>query len=173
MTGHIGEAFLGLTLLTTEPDVLGARPEDRRDDAIQRYRVPEPPLQFAPTIAAHARASIDVSDGLIGDAAKLAAASNVAIRIDAEAVPLTSGGEAFVQKHGPAGLIQLLTGGDDYQALFTAPPEARAAILEAGRATGTNVVLIGDVLAGAGVRVVSNGVELAIPSAGHAHKLGA
>jgi thiamine-monophosphate kinase len=177
VTGCIGDAWLGLQSLTHTPAIVGANP-DAQTDAHARavrdaYRTPSPPLAFAAAIAKHASASMDVSDGLIVDAGKLAHASNVAIRIDAEAVPLSAAGHAHVATHGVRGLIDLITGGDDYQALFTAPPEARGAIMQAGRDTGTNVVLIGDVSEGSGVRVIgAGGVEIPIPSAGHSHKLG-
>ncbi len=177
VTGHIGEAYLGLMQLTSQPDILGAAPEDRVDhlaaQARRHYRVPQPPVAFAPAIADFASASIDISDGLIADARKLAAASGVAIRIDADVVPLL-GGEDYVARHGAAGLMRLLCGGDDYQALFTAAPESRAAILSAGRAAGINVTLIGDAEAGAGVRAIgADGRELAQETDDHAHRLGA
>lgn len=177
VTGVVGEAFLGLMLLTEQPAILGAAPGDRVDDtarrAMNRYRVPEPPATFAPVIANHARASMDVSDGLIADAEKLAGASGVGIRIDADAVPLSSGGEAYVAREGKAGLLRLLNGGDDYQALFTAGPEARSAIQQAGRVLGVNVALIGDVEAGGGVRVIgADGRELSGAAGGHRHQLG-
>jgi thiamine-monophosphate kinase len=176
VTGHIGEAYLGLMLLTGEPAILGATPEDQIDSAAararRRYRVPEPPVEFAAAIGAFASASIDVSDGLIADAEKIAAASGVAMRIDADAVPLL-GGQAFVEKQGADGLMRLLAGGDDYQVLFTAKPELRGQIIAASRAAGINAALIGDVSAGAGVRVVdSRGVALAAPASGHRHRLG-
>lgn len=177
VTGFIGDAHLGLLSLTAPPPVLGAAAGDQRDAHAQAvraaYRTPAPPAGFAEAIAAHARASMDVSDGLIGDAAKLAAASGVAIRIDAEAVPLSAAGHGFVEARGEAGLAALLSGGDDYQALFTAPPEARGAILAAARATETNVTLIGDVLEGAGVTVTgAGGRVLDVAAAGHSHQLG-
>jgi thiamine-monophosphate kinase len=176
VTGYIGEAYLGLMLPTSEPAILGAAPEDQIDvlavQARERYRVPQPPVAFAAAIAEFACASIDVSDGLIADAEKIAAASGAAIRIDADAVPLL-GGAAFVDKHGAAGLMRLLSGGDDYQALFTAKPESRGQIIAAARALEVNVALIGDVAEGAGVRVVdARGQAIPVPASGHRHKLG-
>lgn len=177
VTGAIGDAWLGLQSLTKAHDIIGAD-ADAQTDAHARavreaYRTPSPPLAFAEAIAKHASGSMDVSDGLVIDANKLAQASSVAIRIDAEAIPLSAAGHAHVAARGAGGLIDLITGGDDYQALFTAPPEARGAILRAGRESGTNVVLIGDVSEGAGVRVIgAGGAELPIANAGHSHRLG-
>ena len=176
VTGTIGDGLLGLISLSGTPDVPGARVQDQVDahaKAVRAaYQIPAPPLRFAHAISAYASASMDVSDGLIGDAQKLAAASAVALRIDAEAVPLSTAGHAYVEARGQAALLALLTGGDDYQALFTAPPEARGSIVAAGRATETNVTLIGEVLAGVGVHVVSGGVELKLAAGGYGHKLG-
>ena len=177
VTGAIGDGFLGLLSLTYTPSVYRAGPADQSDAHAMHiraaYRTPSPPFAFAETIARHARASMDISDGLLVDAAKLAAASNVALRIDAESVPLSSAGHAYLEANGDDGLLRLLNGGDDYQALFTAPRSARAAILEAGERTETNVVVIGDVLEGSGLRLVgAGGKELPIPAGGHVHKLG-
>lgn len=176
VTGYIGEAYLGLASLTGTPAIIGASPADQHDAPTLRarahYRTPEIPAAFANAIAQFASASIDVSDGLVADAAKIATASNVALRIDADSVPLL-GGEAYAQKHGPEGLMRLLTGGDDYQTLFTAAPEHRRDITLAGRATGVNATLIGDVSEGGGVRVVgADGRDLPLPAGGHIHKLG-
>lgn len=175
VTGVIGDGFLGLQSLTTAPNIVGAAPDDRADAhaALVRaaYRTPSPPVRFAEAIARFASASMDVSDGLVVDAGKLAAASGVALRIDLEAVPLSAAGHAYVSRGGA--IADLITGGDDYQALFTASPESRAAIVAAARETETNVALIGDVTEGAGVRVIgSGGVQLTFAATGHSHKLG-
>lgn len=175
VTGVIGDAWLGFRSLTRAPDVAGASAAEQLDahaaSVRAAYRTPSPPLAFAPHIAALAHASMDVSDGLIGDAAKLAEASGVGIRIDAEAIPLSAAGHAHCAG-GDAALIELITGGDDYQALFTAAPGARAAVISAARESETNVALIGDVTEGAGVRVVKGSRELTIATAGHRHNLG-
>ena len=177
VTGVIGDAFLGLKSLTEAPAVLGASAGERVDAharaVLEAYWTPSPPMAFANVIAAHAAASMDISDGLVIDAGKIAEASNVAIRIDAEAVPLSAAGHAHLLKGGHSALAELITGGDDYQALFSAAPDARGAIMRAARETGTNVALIGDVADGVGVRVIgAGGVELPLGHLGHSHKLG-
>lgn len=175
VTGFIGDAYLGLHALQDAPDVIGASAGDREgvDDLVDCYRAPRPPIAFAETIARYASASTDVSDGLAADAANIARASGVALHLHAEAIPLSAAGHAFVAKHGADGMSRLVTGGDDYQALFTAAPEHRGAILKAARATETNVALIGDVTAGEGVRITTgDGSALDLAALGHRHKLG-
>lgn len=174
VTGTIGDGFLGLLLLSAASSIVGAAHADRTDEHADfvraAYRTPSPPVRFAEAVSRFASASMDVSDGLVADAAKLAAVSGVALRIDADAVPLSAAGHAYASTRGIAGLI---TGGDDYQVLFTAPPQARAEITAAARAAETNVALIGDVIAGAGLRVVdAAGAELTFATAGHSHRLG-
>lgn len=175
VTGFIGQAFLGLRALQESPDVIGAHARDRVgvEDVIDWYRVPRPPIGFTEGIARCASASTDVSDGLIADAANVARASSVSIRLHGEAVPLSSAGHAHVSKFGARGLAELVTGGDDYQALFTAPASERGAILAAARAADVNVALIGDVVDGEGVHIsMADGAPLDLSVLGHRHKLG-
>lgn len=177
LTGPVGGAYLGLQLLTQTPNVLGAAPGDQTDAFAAllhaRYRTPSPPVRHADLIAKYARASIDVSDGLVGDAAKIAAASRVALRIDAEAIPLDAPGHAFVEREGQAGLIALITGGDDYQTLFTAPAVLRGEIAAASRERDASFVLIGDVVEGEGAFVIGpGGARIDVSGSGHRHRLG-
>ena len=177
VTGSTGSAYLGLQSLTNAPDILDAAPADQVDEFArlvrERYRLPLPPVRDAALIARFASASMDISDGLVGDAAKIAAASNVGIRLDAEAIPLEAPAHAFVSRHGAEGLARLITAGDDYQTLFTAAPELRREIMAASKQSGCGFALIGDVIEGAGVRVITGaGAELQLPAQGHRHKLG-
>jgi thiamine-monophosphate kinase len=175
VTGYIGQSFLGLRALEERPDVIGASPGDRIgvDDLIDCYRVPRPPAAFAEAIARYASASTDVSDGLAADAANIARTSGVGIRLHGEAIPLSSAGHAHVSKFGARGLAELVTGGDDYQAFFTAAPAHRGAIVAAARGADVNVALIGDVIEGEGVEITAAaGAVLDLSLLGHRHKLG-
>lgn len=114
-------------------------------------------------------ASMDVSDGLVGDAAKMAAASGVALRIDAAKVPLSIPAERWVAHGGD--LASLLTGGDDYVVLFTASPDKREELSAAEKSL--RVSRIGQVEAGVGVTVINEaGAPLRFSTTGYAHKLG-
>lgn len=126
---------------------------------------------LADVVTRFARASMDVSDGLVADAAKMAAASGVAMRIEANAIPFAVPAARWVQTGGD--FRKLITGGDDYVALFTAAPAARAELeaLEAEARLG--LTRIGVVEAGAGVSVVDReGVAVALDETGFSHKLG-
>lgn len=95
-TGVIGCAGLGLK---GDPDHLGA------------YRRPMPRLTEGQALAPHVHAMMDVSDGLLIDAQRMASASNLALSIDLDAVPVAGERMAAV------------TAGDDYELLFAAPAD--------------------------------------------------
>ena len=130
VTGTIGDGALGLLALRSEvPD-----PDGMLAD---RYRRPRPRLGFP--LRGLATSAIDVSDGLLQDAGHLARASGLGITIDRDHVPLSPAARAC----GPAWRETCLTGGDDYELLFTIPPTARAALAAAAREAGVPVTCIG------------------------------
>ncbi|PXW71267.1 thiamine-phosphate kinase [Blastomonas natatoria] len=115
VTGTIGDGWAGLTLLQTgktEPATL-----------IAAYRRPKARIADGAALAQVAHAVMDVSDGLLIDAARMARASGLAVRIDLAQVPLSPD---FVATIGSdqAAAIAAATGGDDYQLLFAADAEA-------------------------------------------------
>jgi thiamine-monophosphate kinase len=163
VTGDIGDSWLGLQAAT---GALGALTDEAHNQLVSRYRVPEPPrLAFADLIAARASASIDVSDGLVADAGHIAEASSVKMVIEAALAPLSATATHYVE-NGKADLRALLTGGDDYQTLFTAPQAARRAM----RSSGAKLTRIGRVEAGEGVVVLDAGRQaMTFEAAGWRH----
>ena len=65
---------------------------------------------------------MDISDGLIKDFDRLCRASGVGGRIEAPRVPLSDAARAVLAAGG-ATLVDLMTGGEDYEVLATVPPE--------------------------------------------------
>ena len=156
VSGGIGDGALGLKAALGEiasPYLLG------------RYQAPEPRLDLADVIKAQASASADVSDGLVADAGHIAKASGVGLELDLEAVPLSSEAEAWLDRQADreAALVGLVTGGDDYQIVCTAP-EGRAGALRAAGFTA-----IGRAVEGAGVGVRHLGRRLEIARSGWVH----
>jgi thiamine-monophosphate kinase len=152
VTGELGGSGAGLMLLQgASPGNLGATD---RDALLRRHRRPEPLLATGLALAAAGvSAMIDLSDGLATDAGHLARASRVKLELRLADLPLAPGLAAVVEEP----LEFAATAGDDYELLFTAPPERRAAVEQAATATGTRVTWLGDVHAGAGL------VELRAP----------
>jgi thiamine-monophosphate kinase len=170
VSGAIGDGHLGLALLQKGAKILA---EPDRAFLINRYRLPQPRLDLAPLLAQVATASMDVSDGLIADARKIAAASRVRLRLDPQAVPLSQAAQRAVQA-GSITLRALLTGGDDYEVLFTAPAHQRQAIEAEASRLGVPLSVIGETEAGQGVSVLTvEGVDWGATGGGYVHRLGA
>lgn len=151
VTGTIGDATLGLALLT-EPEPPWARTLSgwEREFLVDRYRHPRPRTGFAAQLREFATAAMDVSDGLTGDLAKLLRVGGRGGRIDPDAVPLSPAARAAVAA-SPDLMARLLGGGDDYEVLFTVLPERHEGLLDATRQSGIMIATIGEVTDGAGL----------------------
>ena len=132
VSGTIGDAVLGLRVLQGKLDV------GDPDPLIERYRRPQPRLGLVPTLRRFATAGLDVSDGLVADLGHLCEVSGCAATIHANRVPLSGAVRAAIAAD-PALLATALTGGDDYEIVFTVKPENRDALL----ASGADVTEIG------------------------------
>jgi len=169
VTGTIGDGTLGLAAAR-------GRLTASSDDAaflVDRYRRPRPRCAFAETIAALAGAAMDVSDGLIADARKLAAASGLSVVLDPARAPLSPEARRLLASGGTS-LAALLTGGDDYEILFTADPSKAPALQAAALRLGLGLTLIGQTTAGEGVRaLLPDGQDLGREGGGFVHQFGA
>jgi thiamine-monophosphate kinase len=122
VSGAIGDAALGLALRQgrASADAIGG---EAADHLRRRYLLPEPRVDLAPAVRACASAAMDVSDGLVGDLAKLCGASGVGARIELERVPLSEAAARAVAAD-PALFDLAMTGGDDYEILACFPEPA-------------------------------------------------
>jgi thiamine-monophosphate kinase len=148
VTGTIGDAALGLKL---RHDPAAAKrwglDPSQREHLGSRYLVPQPRNALAEALRLHASAGMDVSDGLVGDLAKLCRASGIAAEVECARLPLSAAATAALAKE--PGLIEtVLTGGDDYEVLATVPPAGVAPLRQAAAAVGIALTDIGAVIAG-------------------------
>jgi thiamine-monophosphate kinase len=139
VSGTIGDGGAGLR---------AARGELNSPDLLQRYRRPYPRLQAGQALAPLVSAMMDVSDGLLIDAGRLAEASGSQIRMDLDRVPLS---EAYRAACGSDldHRLSAATAGDDYELLFTACDDA--AIRAVSEQIALPLTAIGKVRAGAGL----------------------
>ena len=150
VSGTIGDAALGLLALRGR--LGGIAPAEARFLS-ERYRLPQPRLALGQRLRGLAHAAMDISDGLIGDLEHIAAASHVSATIEAEAVPLSTAARAALSADA-ALLERVLAGGDDYELLFTAPPERAEALAALGRELGVPLTRVGNVKSGEGVEAL-------------------
>jgi thiamine-monophosphate kinase len=156
VTGTIGDATLGLAILKEEQGPLESD-ATARAALIERYRVPQPRVALARAVRNHASGAMDVSDGLMGDLAKLCGASNVSAVVEAAALPLSAPAGTWLASD-PSLVTRLVSGGDDYEILCTVPENRLAAFEAAARSAGVSVSVIGRIVAGkAAPRLVDAG----------------
>ncbi|SFU31540.1 thiamine-monophosphate kinase [Methylobacterium sp. 174MFSha1.1] len=148
VSGSIGDAALGLRLRQKPAASWGeALSFPARTALVDRYLHPQPRLALAPALRAHARAAMDVSDGLVGDLAKMMRSADLSAEINVEAVPLSDAARAALAVK-PDLLDTALTGGDDYEILCAADPEQVPALQEAAVRAGVPLTVIGTVTEG-------------------------
>lgn len=142
VTGSTGDSRAGLELLR-RPELEVS--EASRLYALERHLTPRPRLEEGRLLArsglVHAMA--DVSDGLLSDLGHICRASGVGGEIKAGDVPLSAACGEIARAAGRDALSWALTGGEDYELVFTAEPGAAAEIqkmLEAGAKTRAHVI---------------------------------
>lgn len=168
VSGVIGDAGLGLAVLKKE---IRVTPIDKASLA-NRYHLPEPRLVLGAALAGFATAAIDVSDGLIADAGHLARASGLRAEIDAVSIPRSSAAGAWIatQSNRWKALAALASFGDDYEILFTAPPELRRSVMMAAKASRTEVTRIGKLKRGEGAALLDEASrEISVQAQGFDH----
>lgn len=153
VSGTIGDAALGLALRQNpERSAFTALSSDLRAHLLDRYLHPQPRLGLAPALRAHAAAAMDVSDGLVGDLAKMLAVSGCGGHIEAHRVPLSAAAAAAVRAE-PALARDALTGGDDYEIVACVPHERLHAFIAVAASAGVPLAVIGETRAEGGLDV--------------------
>lgn len=119
VSGNLGEADLGLQVLRQSRSSVSPK-----DPLLRRHLYPEPRLALGEWLAKKQLAStmMDLSDGLSSDLPRLCAASGVGARLESARIPQTRNSDA-ARKLGLDPLDLALHGGDDYELLFTVPPQ--------------------------------------------------
>ena len=155
VSGTLGDARLALEALLGHIHL----PDELLAQARQRLERPTPRVALGLALRGIASSAMDVSDGLLGDFGHILKASGVGacIRTD-ETIKLIAAGAFPSSARGQfdAKILQqcTLAGGDDYELLFTAPPQHRAAVAEAAAQSRTPVTRIGQVEAAPGLRLL-------------------
>lgn len=145
VSGTIGDAALGLKIRSApEREWAGGLSEKDYSHLLGRYLRPQPRLALAEALRRHASSAMDVSDGLIGDCNKLLQASGVTGRLQIENVPLSPAAHVAIG-FNPGLLGDAVTGGDDYEILFTLPPKRLEDMIKDARAVGCPIAVIGEV----------------------------
>ncbi len=168
VSGTIGDGALGLKALRGE---LPGLSEIDRAALAARYRLPEPRLALGRALVTGglATAAIDVSDGLAADLGHIAETSGLAAEIEAGGVPLSKAARAALDAD-PDLVPAILSGGDDYELLFTAAPDSADDLAGLARSLDLSITRIGSMTEGRGITVFDEARrEIALPRGGWAH----
>ena len=161
VSGTLGDAALGLKVLRHELEVTA----DARACLVERYRLPRPRLALGQQLRGIASAAIDISDGLVADLGHVLEVSGVGADLRADALPLSPAARDL-----PAARDSALAGGDDYELLFTAPPERRGEIEALSRRLELRLTRIGAIRTEPHLHVLDQaGREIPLSKAGWQH----
>ena len=115
LTGPVGDALIGLKILRGEIKT--------SDDEyfIQKYYRPRPRLDLVASLITSAHAAVDISDGLIADLSHICTASGVQAHVTVSESLFSAAAQKLLQARQVT-MVDLLTGGDDYELLAALPP---------------------------------------------------
>lgn len=148
VTGAPGQSLAGLTLLER-----GINPSSESEKTcIASHLRPSPRLAFGREAARRGLASamIDVSDGIARDCQNLSIQSKVKVVVETELLPVSQALREVADAHDFDPRTTAMTGGEDYELLFTAHPKDEEAIFDLAAATGLTVTRIGSAETGEG-----------------------
>lgn len=169
VSGSLGASALGLSLLEE-----GHRLEDDSDfkDALLKHLAPEPRLNLGRAIgkAGLATAMIDISDGLSTDLWHLIDESNCSAVIKAVAIPIAES-VLRVSMSTANPLEMALDSGEEYELLFTSPPDKSCEIAELAKAIEVPITRIGEIVAGDELQLETDDRLERLPASGYEHAI--
>jgi thiamine-monophosphate kinase len=158
ISGSVGDARLALEVFRGNLSVSVTDFESAR----HRMEQPEPRVALGMALRGIANACIDVSDGLAGDLGHILKASQTGAVLTTDWIQDSAAISAALQALPFARRLDMaLAGGDDYELLFTAPPDLSDAVQEAANDSDVSITCIGRITNGSGLHVLdAHGVPM-------------
>lgn len=167
VSGTLGDAALGLKVLQDKK--LYKKPKG----LIERHLCPSPRVELGQALGKNRTASamIDVSDGLLSDTLHILEESKVGAEIWVDHLPLSKGYLRWVNTYSKDPYQIALSGGEDYELLFTAPPKWKGKILSLSRSIKIPITHVGKILPfKEGIQLVGiGGVKIPLNQLGFDH----
>jgi thiamine-monophosphate kinase len=168
VTGALGDSAAGLEILRR-----GLKPAPEvAEPLLMAHLDPAPKVAAGRLLAKHrlANSAIDLSDGAATDLYHICRAGRVGARLEAAAIPLSAGVRMVAQELGRSPLDLALKGGEDYQLLFTSPPDRSEQLSQVFRQAGLpQPVKIGEIISGREVVLAGADGEEIISGSGFDH----
>jgi thiamine-monophosphate kinase len=164
VSGTLGLPSLGLDILRNHRYL----PETIYDEIVRAYREPMPQLALGQALVGIASSCIDISDGFTADLGHILKESQCGARILVQELPLANLLKEYAESE--QALNWALSGGDDYQLIFTAHPDHRTKIQKLSEALGLSLSQVGQITPGNSLICQGNdGETIDIASAGWEH----
>ena len=167
VTGNLGDSYLGLKALSNKAKL------KNKDKLffVDKYYKPELPLNLTKYLLKFANSSIDVSDGLIDDLAKMINRQSLSFHLFENKIPVSNKLSNLIKKQR-LNKINLISNGDDYQVLFTADIKKARIIQKASKTTGIKITKIGKIVSGKDRSLIfdEKGKQIRAKSKGYIHR---
>ena len=167
VTGNLGDSYLGLKALSNKAKF------KNKDKLffVDKYYKPELPLNLTNYLLKFANSSIDVSDGLIDDLAKMINRQSLSFHLFENKIPVSNKLSNLIKKQR-LNKINLISNGDDYQVLFTADINKARIIQKASKTTGIKITKIGKIVSGKDRSLIfdEKGKQIRAKSKGYIHR---
>ncbi|HZZ63574.1 MAG TPA: thiamine-phosphate kinase [Roseiarcus sp.] len=167
VTGTIGDAAIGVGIRQGRgPDI----PKTEKAFLLDRYLLPRPRVALAKAISRHANGCMDISDGFVGDLAKMLAVSGVTARVPIYRLPLSLAARTAIAAK-PDLFAVAATGGDDYELLVAIAPGRAPAFEAEAAAAGVRVACVGEAVKGCAPPrfVAPDGAQVTFPRGSYSH----
>ena len=140
ITNTIGDSFIGLSVLKKKIKLN----KENSNYFINKFYLPNIPIQFSKKLHLFANSSIDISDGFLQDLDHILSNSNLSCEIFFNTIPISSKLNQYLANN-KKNKLKFISNGDDYQILFTASKNKRNLIKKISKSTFTKTTIVGNV----------------------------
>jgi thiamine-monophosphate kinase len=166
VSGTIGDSAFGLKLAKGEPLTLSP---SEKFSLLDRHRLSQPRLGLGRRLIGVASAAVDVSDGFAADLGHICQASRVGALVEAAKMPVSTALRSVLEME-EASLVEVATGGDDYELLFTAPAAVELLLGRIATELALPLTAVGEIRREPGVIVLDqNGRAVELGPGGYRH----
>lgn len=159
VSGTIGDAALGLKLRCHAKGYTVSKPD--QEYFTRRLDRPEPRVDTGLGIVTCANAAIDISDGLLCDLQRILSMSQAGAQINLDQIPLSDAMQRQLRTDKDWAVV--LSGGEDYELIFTANPECSDTIHTVSKKTNCLITRIGHVTKGSGIELLQANHRFTLP----------
>ncbi|MGC8766087.1 MAG: thiamine-phosphate kinase [Brevinematia bacterium] len=169
VSGTLGDSALGLKLIMEKREEHKESEEliKFRKYLIRRHLNPTPRIELGKRIVNIATSCIDISDGLLQDLNHILKSSKVGAKIKLENIPISPGYNHLVEEFLKKGkdnylnrLKYALTGGEDYELIFTVPNDRKDEIQKISKELKLKITEIGQITEGSQIEIYSNNKKI-------------